>query len=236
MTLFGFSSRGPTTDMRIKPDIMGPGTHVSGGAPQASLASPTGSGTGTVLACFNGGGVCGGVGSNFFPAGQQWYTASSGTSHSCPAVAGAAALIRQHFINQSLTPPSPAMVKGIMMNSARYMTGVGANDNLFSKNQGMGETSMNNYFDVFASAHILRDEVAADLFTASGQQYVLDGTVVDSGKPMRVTVAWTDPPGPTSGNAYINNLDLEVTAGGNTYLGNNFAGAFSTFRRLSRYT
>ena len=36
--IIGFSSRGPTTDMRIKPDIMGPGTHVSGGAPQASVA------------------------------------------------------------------------------------------------------------------------------------------------------------------------------------------------------
>ena len=62
------------------------------------------------------------------PGGQQWYTASSGTSHSTPAVAGGAALLRQYFINQSMSPPSPAMTKAYLMNSARYMTGAGAND------------------------------------------------------------------------------------------------------------
>ena len=49
----------------------------------------------------------------------------------------------------------------------------------------------------------------------------------DSTKPFRVTLAWVDPPGPTSGNAFINNLDLTVTVGGNTYIGNVFSGAFS---------
>ncbi len=49
----------------------------------------------------------------------------------------------------------------------------------------------------------------------------------DNSKPFRVTVAWTEPPGPTSGNAFVNNLDLEVTVGGNTYKGNVFSGAFS---------
>jgi subtilisin-like proprotein convertase family protein len=226
--IIAFSSRGPTTDGRKKPDIMGPGTHVSGGAPQAAIVTPPGSGNGVQLPCFNGSGVCGGVGSIFFPAGQQYYTASSGTSHSCPAVAGAAALIRQHFINQGMTPPSPAMVKGLMMNSARYMNGVGANDTLPSNNQGMGETSFNSYFDIFATPRSLHDEVAGDLFTASGQFRVITGNVADNAKPLRVTLAWTDVPGPTSGNAFVNNLDLEVTVGGNTYKGNNFTGAFSS--------
>ena len=45
------------------------------------------------------------------------------------------------------------------MNSARYMTGVGANDTLWSNSQGMGEVSLNNYFDIFNAAHILRDEI-----------------------------------------------------------------------------
>jgi uncharacterized repeat protein (TIGR01451 family) len=42
-----------------------------------------------------------------------------------------------------------------------------------------------------------------------------------------VTLAWTDAPGPTTGNAYLNDLDLEVTIGGNTYRGNVFSGANS---------
>ncbi len=222
-----FSGRGPTADGRRKPDIVAPGTHVSAGAAQASIVSPPGNGNGAQLPCFDGTGVCGGVASNFFPAGQQWYTASSGTSHSTPAIAGVAALIRQHFINQALPTPSPAMTKGLMMNSARYMTGAGANDTLPSNSQGMGSVSLNSYFDIFATAHSLHDQRPADTFTATGQQRVITGTVADTGKPFRVTLVWTDVPGPTSGAAYVNNLDLEVTVGGNTYKGNVFSGAFS---------
>jgi subtilisin family serine protease len=137
-----FSSRGPTDDGRVKPDIQAPGTHISGGVAQASMAAPAGSGTGTANPCFNANGVCAGPGgSDFFPLGQQYYTASSGTSHSCPAVAGVAALIRQHFTNQSLPPPSPAMTKALMLNSTRYMTGVGANDNLPSNNQASAKSA-----------------------------------------------------------------------------------------------
>jgi subtilisin family serine protease len=221
-----FSSRGPTSDGRSKPDIVLPGTHVSGTVAQ-NVASPSPvSGNGTVLNCFTAGGVCAGPGgSNFFPLGQQWYTASSGTSHSTPAIAGLAALIRQDFINRALTPPSPAMTKGVIMNSARYMTGSGANDTLPSNSQGMGLANLNNYFNIFSEGHIIRDQV--DRFTASGQQRVFTGNIADGTKPVRITLAWTDAPGSTTGNASVNNLDLEVTVGGNTYLGNVFDGANS---------
>ncbi len=228
--IIGFSSRGPTTDGRKKPDIMLPGTHVTGGAAQNVLSNPV-TGNGTVLTCFAAGGVCAGPGgSDFFPVGQQWYTASSGTSHSTPAIAGLAALIRQHFINTapiggspgSGTPPSPALTKALMMNSASYMNGVGANDNLPSNNQGMGLADLDNYFDIFGQDYIMRDQLAADTFTDSAQTRTFTGTIVNNTKPFRVTVAYTDAPGATTGNAFVNNLDLEVIVGGTTYKGNNF--------------
>src|SRR5204862_3611804 len=87
--------------------------------------------------------------------------------------------------------------------------------------------NFNAFFDTLASAHILHDEVPAEKFTASGQQRVITGFVPDNTKPFRVTLVWTDAPGPTSGNAFVNNLDLEVTVGGNTYKGNVFTGANS---------
>ena len=222
--IIDFSSRGPCSDSRAKPDIVAPGTHVSGGVPQATK---TMSGTGTKLSVFDGSGVSGGVSSIYFPsAGQQFYTASSGTSHSTPGVAGGAALVYQWFLNRGSAAPSPAMVKGFMMNSARYMTGVSANDNLYSNNQGMGMVNLETSFD--GVPRLLRDQVTADLFTATGQSRTWTGTVTSTGKPFRVTVAWTDAPGSTTGNAYKNNIDLTVVVNGTTYKGNVFTGANST--------
>ena len=222
--IVSFSSRGPCSDGRHKPELVAPGTHISGGAPQH--ANP--GSNGTALDCFllNGDGVCGGVGTNlFFPTGQQFYTASSGTSHSTPCVAGGCALIRQYFINNFTNPPSPAMTKAFLMNSARYMTGANANGTLWSNNQGMGEMNLGLAFD--GTARILRDELSADLFTASGQTRWFTGTIADTSTPFRVTLAWTDAPGNTIGSAYNNNLDLTVMVGGNTYKGNVFSGAYS---------
>ena len=39
------------------------------------------------------------------------------------------------------------MTKAFLMNSARYMTGPGANDTLCSENQGMGELDLGMAFD-----------------------------------------------------------------------------------------
>jgi hypothetical protein len=225
--IIGFSSRGPEDDGRIKPEVVGPGTHVSGVAPQSG-PNIARTGNGAHLACFTAAGVCGGVSpADFFPAGQEWYTASSGTSHSCPAVAGTVALYRQYFIDHAMTPPSPALNKALLMISSRYLNGVGANDTLPSNSQGVGEPNLNTFFDIFASSHVIHDESPGDLFTATGQVRSFGGTVGSAAKPFRVQLAWTEPPGPTSGNAFINNLDLEVTVGGNTYKGNVFSGANS---------
>ncbi len=57
---------------------------------------------------------------------------------------------------------------------------------------------------------------------------VFRGAVSDNTRPFRVTLAYSDAPGSTTGNAYVNNLDLTVTAGGQTYTGNVFNGAQST--------
>ncbi|MCK6685588.1 MAG: S8 family serine peptidase [Thermoanaerobaculia bacterium] len=230
--IIGFSSRGPCDDQRVKPEIVAPGTHVTGAVWQA-IADPANNGfpNGT-SPTFTSGGVCALPGSgaagdpdNFFPLGQQWYTTSSGTSHSTPAVAGGSALVRQYFINQGWGTPSPAMNKAYLMNSARYMNGTGANDTLPSNNQGMGHMNLGPAFD--GTARVRSDQVGAMKFTATGQSRTFTGTVQDVTKPFRVTLAWTDAPGATSGNAYNNNLDLTVTVGGNTYLGNVFTGANS---------
>lgn len=221
-----FSSRGPCADGRHKPDLVAPGTHVSGGVIQAANPGPNG----TADPCFlsNGMGICGGTnGDLFWPSGQQFYSASSGTSHAAPAVSGACALLRQYFLNNFTSPPSPAMTKAYLMNSARYITGLAASDNLWSDSQGMGELNLGMAFD--GTPRLLRDELSSDLFTNSGQLRVFTGTISDTNKPFRVTVVWTDAPGEQFSNPTLkNNLDLVVIAGGKTYLGNVFQGAYSS--------
>ena len=221
-----FSSRGPCADGRMKPDLVAPGTHITGGVAQAVL---TNNGTGTALSCFTAAGICAlpgggapGDTNNFFPLLQQFYTVSSGTSQAAPAVAGACALLRQYFINNAWTPPSPAMTKAWLMNSARYLNGAGTGDTLWSTNQGMGELNLGAAFDNVP--RFFRDQVSSDKFTNSGPSRVFTGTIANPSKPFRITLAWTDVPGP----GLVNDLDLAVTVGGNTYKGNVFAGPFST--------
>jgi hypothetical protein len=74
---------------------------------------------------------------------------------------------------------------------------------------------------------LLDDQNPANLFTATGQTFTFNGVVADTSKPFRVTLAWTDAPGSTTGSAWRNNLDLTVTMGANTYRGNVFTGANS---------
>jgi hypothetical protein len=100
------------------------------------------------------------------------------------------------------------------------MTGMAANDTLPSNNQGMGMMNLGTAFD--GTTRIIRDEVPADVFGDTGQSRTIFATVTDATKPVRVTLAWTDRFGSTSGNAFVNNLDLRVTAGGTPYLGNRF--------------
>ena len=235
-----FSSQGPCNDGRIKPDLVAPGTHITGGVPQQEPPpSPTGSGA--ALSCFvNFGGLygCSGFGicalsnsctatnGDFFPLGQEFYSVSSGTSHAAPAVSGACALLRQYFINQGWLPPSPAMTKAYLLNSVRYLTGTNANDTLPSPAQGMGELNLGMALD--GVPRLVRDQLAADKFTASGQTRSWTGTIGDPTQPFRVTLAWTDAPGSTLASRALNNdLDLTVTAGGVTYKGNVFSGAYS---------
>jgi hypothetical protein len=220
-----FSSRGPCNDNRRKPDLVAPGTRITGGVLQTATPGVNGTADG----CYNGADVCGAPhNSNFWPSGQQWYTASDGTSHSTPCVAGGAALVRQFLINLGQNPPSPAMTKALLMNSARYITGSGANDTLWSNAQGMGEMDLDALTRRgLSTATLLRDELPDDLFTATGQTRVFTGSISDASQPFRVTLAWTDAPGPTSGSAFKNDLDLTVTVGADTYKGNVFSGASS---------
>jgi hypothetical protein len=205
-SLIDFSSGGPTTDGRFKPEIVAPGTHIQGARSQDRG--------------FTAGGVCG---PGNYPTDQVTYTWSSGTSHAAPAVAGAAGLLRQFFQQSVGHPPSPAMVKAYLTNAATYMTGFHAGDTLPSANQGFGLLNLGRALDEAPRIMVDQDQV----LDSTGQVYTLKGRINDPSKPLRITLAWTDAPGSPAANPAVNNLDLQVDLGGKTYLGNHFGGAFS---------
>jgi subtilisin-like proprotein convertase family protein len=209
--IVGFSSRGPTDDGRLKPDLVAPGTHITGAAAQ----HPGYSGNSTCNPSF---------------AGSPFYSLMSGSSQAAPQVSGAAALVRKWYEQTQGSPPSPALTKALLLNAAVDLAdGQNGKDTTIAAgpntDQGWGRVNVGNVFDT--GARVFRDQLPADVLTVSGESRVRAYSVQDTGRPVKVTLAWTDAPGPTSGNPSVNDLDLVVEAGGQTYKGNVFAGAYS---------
>jgi hypothetical protein len=206
MDIIGFSSRGPAPGTRFKPDLVAPGTHIQGTASTSPF--------------YNGSGVCDG----YFPRNQTVFAASSGTSHSTPAVAGAASLVTYWLENRyDVTEPSPALIKAYLLAHPIYLTGVGANDTLPSNSQGLGMPDLGAAFSDLERVVVEQGEP----FNASGETWTLQGAIADPTRPARVVMVYTDQPGAIGTNPRVNDLDLTVQTGGQTYYGNRFSGQWS---------
>lgn len=213
MDVISFSSRGPSPGSRVKPEVIAPGTHITG-----TRANPT-----------SGNGTCDGA----RPIGNATYAASSGTSHSTPAVAGVASLVYWWLANDRgaiafdggvASAPSPALMKAWLMAHPTYLTGVSANDTLPSNVQGYGMPNLQAMFGETPTFVLNQTQVLTD----SGQTWAWQGAVADPTKPLRITLAYTDAAGAIGTSPQVNNLDLEVVVGATTYLGNRFTGQWSS--------
>jgi subtilisin-like proprotein convertase family protein len=213
--IVNFSSRGPTDDGRLKPDLVAPGTRLVGAAPQTG-------------GLYEGFGVC----QKFFPTGNPLYSMESGTSQAAAAVSGTAALIRSWYRRVhggNSVVPSPALTKAILVDSA---TDLAAGDDgkgdltapAPNVDQGWGRAHLGAALDgtvrQYVDQSVILDESGQDRFAESY-------SVQDASLPLKVTLAWTDAPGMVGSTAFVNNLDLVVRQGGRTYKGNVLAGGRS---------
>ncbi len=93
-----FSSKGPTDDNRIKPDVVAPGTYII--STRSTMPNAT----------YSWGIV------------NDYYAYASGTSMATPLTAGTAALVRQYYVENESILPSAALLKATLINGAVNMS------------------------------------------------------------------------------------------------------------------
>src|SRR5438128_1371499 len=205
------SSRGPTTDGRIKPTIV----TIFDGDSAMSDGDPS-SGTGLPDA--------------------HW----AGTSYSTPAAAAAAAIIRQYFVDgwypsgapvaNNAMNPSAALLRAILIASGQQVTGSGtvarsSTDTWPNNEQGFGRVLLSKALPIVAAGDLFLTQVVdgtAGLLTGDAVTYTFR---VSASGPAKFVLTWNDYPGTIGATkALVNDLDLEVTApNGTVYRGNHFA-------------
>ena len=207
-----FSSRGPTDDGRIKPDLVAPGTNI------VSTRS-YGSGASTLWGVHETNGN---------------YVYSGGTSMSTPLVAGTVALIREWLATQGLITPSAAVIKAIALNTTvdiapgQYGTGVTQEIPYNRPNSvaGWGRSNL-SFITKPAPYHLWVADRTAGLSTGQTISYNHTAnqplTVLTNTQPLRVMLNWTDPPASlAAAQQLVNDLDLVVIGpDGTRYYGNN---------------
>jgi serine protease AprX len=211
-----FSSRGPTDDGRLKPDLVAPGTNV------LSNRSHDPDATGTLWGLYD---------------ANPHYQFSGGTSMATPLAAGAGVLVREWLGRQGLTNPSAAAIKAVLLNTtvdiAPGQYGTGTTQEIpFSRPNpvsGWGRVDL-GFLAEPEPYRLWLDDQPNGLATGQVQTYQDRAEkplfVVDDSQPLRITLAWTDPPASLSAaRQLVNDLDLVVIdPDGRQYWGNQATG------------
>ncbi len=211
-----FSSRGPTRERRIKPDVVAPGTSILSTLSRA-VSKP----------------------STFFgKSSDPLYFFDTGTSMATPLVAGCTAVLRETLVKNGITKPSAALVKALLINGAVELIGqyspseAGLSPNY---NSGFGRVNLANSVIIpgphpnsgLTEGGPLKqggeDKSVIQIPEGRSRHEAGDAGEGDApagastGLTLKVTLVWSDPPGA----ALQNDLDLIVrTPGGHERHGN----------------
>lgn len=198
-TLSGTSSRGPALDGRILPTVTAPGTNIASTRNDlgGSCAVPI-SGT------------------------SNLYALCSGTSMAAPHVSGVLALAAEWWrAGHGGADFSPAMAKALLVNSAVDM----GTPDIPNNDEGWGRVTVTRLLQP-AARTIYIDQTHT--FTDTAHQWQKVCPVADPGQPLKVTLAYTDAPAGAGANpTLVNDLDLTVVQGANTWRGNVFSAGWS---------
>jgi len=211
----------------VKPDLVAPGTRVTGPVDRSSN-------------------ICGGASSilcnsSVASPDSVTYAMSAGTSFAAPAVAGGAALVRKWYNTNTSSNPSPAMTKAILINGALDISGVAVRDGGYNAvatvghipdtYQGWGMLSFARLFGTWSNYYFYDQGTS---LINSGDQWSQTVYIRDGSKQVQFTLAWSDPVGSQSTHyTTINDLNLLVIGGSPAvnYQGNYFNASGETQQR-----
>jgi serine protease AprX len=187
--LAAFSSRGPTTDSRTKPDIVAPGTNILSLRSHHKDAEP-------LWGVYN-----------------QDYLWAGGTSMATPLTAGAATVVRQYLVEKrGFGKPSAALVKAVLMHTATDLFpgqfGQGTSTQEIQKtrpnsDEGFGRVNVDKATDLVTA--LIIDEQKG---LATGETHTYPVKVTAQGK-ITATLMYTDAPASAgAAKALVNDLDL----------------------------
>ncbi len=150
------------------------------------------------------------------------YWTASGTSMACPTVAGAAAVAFGLYNESFGAPPSPAMVKALLLNGADPIPGY----SWPGPEQGWGRLNLSRSLLNSTDRTIWSEDQSGNLTTGEWRNYTFR---VANSTELKITLAWTDVPGALNADpALVNDLDLVVVPPSNTsFHGNRFTDGFS---------
>jgi serine protease AprX len=199
--LVAFSSRGPTQDGRMKPDVVAPGTWVL--STKSTMLSSTATGWAP------------------FP-GSPRYFYMGGTSMATPLAAGAVAVLRQYLRRDlAVRTPSAALLKAALVAGIVRLPGVAPDGVVVDPHQGFGRVDLSRL--VPAEGRKLWVQQNRRVETGESDRATVN---VSGSSELRIALAYSDFPGA----ALVNNLNLLVTdPGGVVRAGNTAEGAPPSF-------
>lgn len=218
-----FSGNGPTIDGRLKPDIVAPGYSVYSAKARSENSNTASCDTVTKM----------------------------GTSMATPVAAGNAALIREYFAREDMwarwCDPNNAfcrkgsqslsgfMLKALVLQSGQAVTaydGSSANRGLLASHvpdifQGYGRMQLNHLLPMSASSTSSMNLYVHEASLPSYAQNMYEVIILSSDVPLKVTLAWFDPPNDIfAAKLLLHDLDLVVESpSGGVYYGNMPAGS-----------